>query len=426
MKKNIWKVIAVLSMLVSTGCAGIDGTVYAAEKSEAVGKGMSSSRFESSSAYSKWNEEHEALRTASQAYTTDLRSYYEKIVPLMLEGNENAVFSPLNLFMAFGAFAECADGDTRSEVLEALGVDLETLRNMVPALYASNDTENPLYTSRLSGALFLKEDLAWKDGCLETLKDAYYMSSISGKMGSDSMNSAIQKWLNEATNDLLKEDVSKVESSERTALMLMTGLYYKNSWQESFEESLTTEETFHGENGDTTVSMMHRTEEGALVENDLFIAKRESVNYGSVWFVLPNEGVKMEDVLSSSELYDTLLNNSLDWHPYMVNEGIPKTEVHQNTDLIPVMEKLGITDMDDLSNLTDQPVVLSSAEHAALLKMDEEGIEGAAYTVMSWDEAALETAELVEKDFILDRPYLMFVKADDGSLVFAACVRNAG
>jgi len=302
-------------------------------------------------------------------------------------------------------------------------MDLETLRDAVNAVYLSNDFEMPLFTSRLSGALFLNENETFKDDCLTVLRDTYHMSSYIGDLGSSEMNNTLHAWLNEATGNLLKDSVNNISLDSSITAALCTAVYYRNSWMEEFEESETSTETFHGLNGDTEVEMMHLTEKGSLYEAEGFTVRYKGLSEaGSVMFVLPPEGMSLKEAAESEIMEGILMGKYNDSGAYyVIHQNIPKVEVEGSQDLLSVMEQMGITDLSDLSALSDN-ASLDSAEHHAVLKMDEKGIEGAAFTMMLSGAAMTEPEE---RDFTLDRPFLMLVKAQDGSIVFACAVNDA-
>ena len=119
------------------------------------------------------------------------------------------------------------------------------------------------------------------------------------------------------------------------------------------------------------------------------------------------------------------------WSYPQVNLTLPKFKVSGKTDLIPALAELGIRDAMDpsLSDFTPlkkdaDGLALTSAEHAAMVKIDENGVTGAAYTELSVEEAALEPEEVLDLTF--DRPFLFMVTGRDGSVLFSGDLRNIG
>ena len=56
-----------------------------------------------------------------------------------------------------------------------------------------------------------------------------------------------------------------------------------------------------------------------------------------------------------------------------------------------------------------------------MVKIDEEGVTGAAYTDLAMAGAGMPQDEV---DFVLDRPLVFAVASPDGSILFAGVVQN--
>ena len=57
-----------------------------------------------------------------------------------------------------------------------------------------------------------------------------------------------------------------------------------------------------------------------------------------------------------------------------------------------------------------------------MVEIDENGVTGAAYTMLAVTEGAALPDETL--DFVLDRPFLFIVTGADGSVLFSGIVRN--
>jgi ADP-ribosylglycohydrolase len=148
--------------------------------------------------------------------------------------------------------------------------------------------------------------------------------------------------------------------------------------------------------------------------------------------LLPEEGVAPEDLLTDEEAL-TYLTDSVSWDRskrLQVNLSLPKFDVASRMDLIPMLADLGVTDVlddetTDFSPLTadDADLALTQAAHAARVKIDEKGVEAAAYTILTVGEtAAAEKPE--EMDFVLDRPFLFAIVSPDGLPLFTGVVND--
>ena len=98
--------------------------------------------------------------------------------------------------------------------------------------------------------------------------------------------------------------------------------------------------------------------------------------------------------------------------------SVPKFDVNSDLDLMDALKRLGITDLPDynradLSALTDLDAFLSEAKQLARVKVDEEGVEAAAVTILTGECTALppQPTEVCVMD--LDRPFLFLIRTQD-------------
>ena len=242
----------------------------------------------------------------------------------------------------------------------------------------------------------------------------------------------MQDWINDHTGDLLREQASQEKLDAHTVLALITAIYYKAGWQSEFYEQFNTQETFHTPAGDQTCTFMHGRED-VYDYGDRFGAVSRSLGEGGrMLLLLPEEGVAPEDLLTDEEAL-TYLTDSVSWDKskrLQVNLSLPKFDVASRMDLIPMLADLGVTDVlddetADFSPLTadDADLALTQAAHAARVKIDEKGVEAAAYTILTVGEtAAAEKPE--EMDFVLDRPFLFAIVSPDGLPLFTGVVND--
>ena len=376
--------------------------------------------------YDKFCEGQMRNVAAALPYSRNPASYYSALMKEVLTAeDDNTVCSPLNTYLAFAMLAETCDGNTRQQILDMLGTeDLETLRKTADALWKANSANTPILTSLLGNSLWLNNRIAFNETTLQTLAEQYHASSFRGEAGSDKMNKALQKWTNEATGGLLTDYVKDLKTTPNTVIALISALYFKAAWENAFQPQLTETAVFHGTKGDAEVPMMHAVLLCDAGKTDRFSVVRIPLKgQGSMIFYLPAEGIGVNDLLA-----DPSALNSVWEEAYTCAElSLPKFKVSAKTDLLPVLKALGVTDAldhakSDFSPLTaEKPLYVSKAEHAAAVEIDENGVTGAAYTVIvaEGEEAPADPISLT-----FDRPFLFTVNGPDGSILFAGAVRN--
>ena len=378
--------------------------------------------------YDRWREDLNALRP-EEGFADGLETYFPTAARALLSGQGNRVCSPLNVYMALAMLAEITDGDTRQEILAALGSDdLEDLRTQAKAVWRSVYRQDGAVNSVLANSLWLNEGSSFRQETVDLLAENYYASVYRGEMGSAGLNQALRDWLDEQTGGLLKNATKSARFSPDTVLALASTVYFQSKWKEEFSKSKTQEDIFHGLSGDTSVDFLRSDGTGQSYGGEDFAAYGKRLESGgTMWFFLPDEGVTPEDLLAGEAVF-TLAADSDRWENQtrlIVHVSIPKFDIFQQQTLTDVLETMGISKVFDLgqadfSPISDNDLYLSQADHAARLIIDEEGVTAAAYTLM--EEAGGARPPEEEVDFRLDRPFLTMVTSQDGLLLFAGIV----
>ena len=385
--------------------------------------------------YDAWNEAYQkyidaliALRGegnhVTEAEHAALTAFTAKSTPLVLAGQEgkNAIYSPLSLWSALAMLAQCADGDSRQQVLDAMGADgVDTLQDQVEHLWRTLYTDDGMSTLILSNSIWLNSSLqgTYVQDTLDTLARKYYAGTYAVPMGSGEADQAVTEWVGEQTRGLIGGDQPVVETKPETLALLVSSLYYKAAWQDKFHADQTEEDIFTDAAGEEIqVDFMHRTEDANFIRREGYQAARLSTQLGEMVFVLPDEGTAPESLLQEEEFLTRLefYGDAAIWGE--VQWSVPKFDLSSDLDLTETLRGLGITDLldynkADLSALTDLDAFLSEAKQLARVKVDEEGVEAAAVTMLCAPASGLspEDPEICVMD--LDRPFLFVIRAQD-------------
>lgn len=367
-----------------------------------------------------------ASRIEAAEAVPDMRAFTGGLYAELLAeaGTENAVCSPASVYIALAMLAEITGGSTRDEIMNALGAsDITALRKGVAALLTAETADNGRTTSLIGNSVWLNEALEYREEPLKQLAEVYLASSFSGDPGDEAFAEALRSWINENTGDLLKDSASSLRPG--TVITLANTIYFKAGWQDKFPAELTEDAVFHGAKGDATVPFMHNTIlGGGVIEGDGFISAalgfREGA--GEMRFFLPDEGKTPADVMPA--VMDAVFSGE-GGSAALVKLAMPKFDVGADCELIPALKAMGVNsafgaaDFEPLLGEADATV--SRIAHAARVKVDEEGIEAAAYTVITADGAML-----VEKsyDIVLDRPFIFVVTGVSGAPLFIGTVNT--
>lgn len=349
------------------------------------------------------------------------------------ESGENVAYSPTNFYMALALLAETTSGESRAQILKLLGQkSLDDLRTQANCIWQANYRDDGRYATTFANALFLNEDLRFKQAALDNAARYHYADIFRGPMDTESYDKTIQQWINEKTRGLLAENVKSIETEEDTSMVLLSTLYFQSRWKGEFWEGANTQDVFHTKDGDKTVEFMHKTStELPYYQSDDYSAVCCPFDDGSnMWLLLPNEDVDVVEVARSEKLLDPIFTATpTDLSNPNVILSIPKFDFSCSNDLIGTMQKMGVTDVfypetADFSALLDLPAYLEIVRHDVRVLIDEEGCKAAAFTEMLQDCGAVFTPPPDEVIFTLDRPFVFIIASDTNMPLFVGTVQN--
>ena len=369
-------------------------------------------------------------KTEGLTDTEALWQFSDETAAAVFTGERNEVYSPISLYMALGMLTELADGETKQQVMALLGVSgNEALRQWTQQLWQQlyhDEQDSALW---LGNGLFLNENMTFHKEPLDVLTEDYYASSYRLPMGTSRADKTIAAWLDQQTNDLLTGDTGAIKTKEIDLLRLYNTIYYKAAWRAEFSGGSTEKDIFTAADGtEQRTDFMHISIEGAPVARGegYRCASLYLKDGGEMTFYLPDEGVTVEKLLQRKNILRELL--AVNDEVVRVNWSVPKFDIHASLELNDALQALGVTDAfdkaaADFTPLTDTGAVVSSVMQAARVRIDEEGMEAAAYTEIIVEPTAAEPPPCSEEEMNLNRPFL-FAIWKDGAPLFVGTVQT--
>ncbi len=391
-----------------------------------------------SEAYSVW---HDEWRKKNTLEVTDdgINDYVKNTLSVLAKDNgENLVYSPANIYFALSMLSECTDGQTQAEILNVLGYDdIEVLRKNTNNLWQKLYADNGVYSSVFANSIWLKDGINYNSDTLNILKDSYYASVFSGDFSNEGYLASVKDWINQNTKGLLKDQTETIEFNDATMAALVSTIYFNAKWNSKFGEEFTEKGDFFGTDGKVSADFMKSSHSQAYYYADGYSATTLRFEQdSSMHFILPDENVSVYDIIGKDGVLDIITNRAATYeydgeakkaYP-IVNLSVPRFDVSKNIDLIDTFKSLGINTAFDKSNAdfspltTDLPLFLSKAQHAARVKIDEEGCEAAAYTIMAKDAGSAPPDSVV--DMVLDRPFIFVISGKNDLPRFIGIVNN--
>jgi len=380
--------------------------------------------------YDAWDAERIARNDIKTAALSALAPFCKEGSALFLSssGDKNLIWSPANAFMGLSMLAEITSGTSRQQILDLFAAEsTASLRSRASAVWESVYRNDGHEICTLANSLWIEDGLNCQQDALDALGYHYYASVYRGDLGSSRINNDIRAWLNNNTGGLLKKATDRISLDQQTLMALYSTLYFQAKWTDEFAAKNNTSGAFHTPGGDRQVTYMNKALEQMYYYwgSDFGAVSLSLKNGSAMWFILPDEGLSVNDVLASGEYMNMILSGEWESKKYMkVNLSVPKFDISGTQNLRSGLEQMGLTDVfdptqSDFSAITaDAPLFLSAANQSVRVMIDEEGVKAAAYIELPEAGAAAPPDEII--DFILDRPFLFVISSSNVPLFVGA------
>lgn len=391
---------------------------------------------ENTEAMKQWMDDR-VIRRSYGGAGAELTGFFETTVSTMFEGmgNENRIYSPLNLYMALAMMAEISGGTTRREILDLLGSEsIEALRKQANAVWNANYYDDGTVTSILANSLWMTsyDGFSYRQETLDLLAQNYYASSFKGDFHDPEYIEAVKLWLNEQTRGNLENYVEELDLADAT-MVLSSTLYFQGIWDESFRNGKTVKKAFHSPDGDVTCDFMCQTSDQMVYYwGEKFSAvSKELANSGSMYFILPDEGVALNELFSDDEALAMMVSNrsEIKRKAVMVDLELPKFDVSSKMDVSSQLKRMGVlsgfTEVADFTPILEKQtegLAFTEVNHAVRVAVDEDGVEATAFTAGIIETIGIPPSTRV--DFVLDRPFVFVITGIDGLPLFVGTVNN--
>jgi serpin B len=247
----------------------------------------------------------------------------------------------------------------------------------------------------------------------------------------DEARRQINRWVEERTNDKIKDLLHSGDIDSLTRMVLVNAIYFKAAWQEPFQKNATQKDVvFHALGKDVRVAMMHQTERLKYAE-DAALQVLELPYKGerlSMLVLLPRElqGLeKIEQSLTTAKLEGWLGKLA----PRRVQVELPRFKLEARFDLGTQLAAMGMPlafsrDADFSGISTAEKLFISKVIHQAFVDVNEEGTEAAAATAVGIKALALPPSE-PPVTFRADHPFLFLLRDRyTGSILFLGRVND--
>ncbi|WP_314064300.1 serpin family protein [uncultured Vagococcus sp.] len=386
----------------------------------------------------KNEKSNQLIDSGNEKYTSQDRlvQFAAESSSLMLQSKGNQVYSPVAPYLMLSLLAEGAVGATQTELFEGLyqtPTSRKTLHQFNEALLGKYLGSGDI---KMANALWLDKPVKLTSPFKE-LAETYYYGDIKRVPFTDNPEKAaktISNWAKANVGETTY-DTSLIEPG--FALVLLNSSHLELEWQHPFDEKLTKEEPFNGNELKTAMMQQQFASFPYGIGDDYLATSLPLKNGNRLQLILPNEGVDVRSLIDTKEKMLSLFWIVEDKKSKMTL-SIPKFNVVSNLDLQPNLDKMGFgrafsKKEAGFSRLSSNvSLYLGRALQTNQLSFAENQVDGAGYTQVMMpivpEEATIAPVPPVVEEpvleFKLNRPFIYLISDQDGVPILQGIVDN--
>jgi serpin B len=343
-----------------------------------------------------------------------------------LKKQDNLIFSPASITSAVAMTYIGAKNNTHKEIAETFYFNTNTKSFSKDYsklfIYKSNSKNKLIFLN--ANSIWIQNELEVKNDFLNTNRQ-YFSSSLHFTdfiKETEKSRLKINKWVEDNTNNKIKDLIQENSINNSTRLVLVNALYFKSAWQNKFiKEKNTTDKFQIGRKEYIKTTFMNQSISSWYYEDkynqiiDIPYANKSI----SLMIILPksyNKFKKTEKTLSND-----FYNNYVKYKEQKrIKLSIPKFKLESEFDLNKTLSDLGIkeafTRVADFSGITEQEkLFISQVVHKAFIAIYEEGTEATASTAVMIGKTAFINDEV---EININRPFIYIIRNNENNCIY--------
>ena len=340
------------------------------------------------------------------------------------DAQNSTILSPISITYALGMLNNGAAGETQAQINKVLGFG-ETGAEGINAFCKKMLTEAPNLDKStkvlISNTIYMNKGYELKPLFVSKANDCYHAEPETRNFADGKTLDVINQWASDHTEKMIEKVLDKDSFDPSAISYLLNAIYFKGAWTEKFDKENTRDEAFKMETGEEKqLPIMHQEQEFYYAEDDDCQVLR--LPYGnkaySMTILLPKEGKTVRDLVKT-------LNKDT-WERYqrigsaIVDVKLPRFESNTDLTLDKIMATLGMPNafnpnLAEFPEFCNVPTYIDMMKQVARIKVNEEGTEAAAVTVIF---VKLANAAPRRVSFHATRPFLYIISEQSTGAIF--------
>jgi serpin B len=342
---------------------------------------------------------------------------------LAADSDGNLFLSPYSISCALAMTYGGARGETEVEMESTLHFGGQGATH--PALSYLRKRLNSIQEKghvqlSVANSLWPQADYTFLPEYLALTKDSYgsEIKPVNYKTDAEGARKKINGWVEDQTNDRIKDLIPEGVLDPMTRLVLATAIYFKGNWASRFKSTATRPAPFKLADGKTVdVPMMVQTADFRMAHTTDFQALElpyEGEDL-SMLVLLPTEA---DGLPALGKTLDVEMLADLQFNEQEVMVQLPKFKIESSFGLGDTLAAMGMplafSDQADFSGMTGtRDLFIGAVVHKAFVEVNEEGTEAAAATAVIMKRMSM------PPQFIADHPFLFLIRENStGTILF--------
>ena len=416
MKQNVkWMAIALMMATITVGCeSGESSSIAEPTPNEPV--------------TIEDNQRQDIILNSAQTEMVNESNDFAFNLFRQVASEESEIVSPISITYALGMLNNGAAGETQEQINKVLGFSktgAAGINEFCKKMLAEAPKLDKLTKVMIANNIYFNSDknyVLYPD--FVNKAKLYYEADVESRSFTDGQTmNVINQWASDHTEKMIDKVLDENSFNTSAASYLLNAIYFKGTWSAKFETSNTQNETFHGYTAETTVPMMYQNSNFKYTETADFQALRMPYGNGAyaMTILLPKEGKTISDVLNTLtakkwEMFQLMADA-------IVDVKLPRFESTSNITLNKIMATLGMPnafdiDLAEFPNFCPVDTYIGLMKQVAKIKLNEEGTEAAAVTVIAVNDKVSIEPEPMYVDFHATRPFLYVISEQSTGAIF--------
>ena len=333
------------------------------------------------------------LTRAEQQLVTESNDFAFDLFRLVQDELRSQVLSPVSIVHALGMLNNGVVGETQNQICRALGFGdaaADSINLFCHKMLRRMPYQDCQTQVMIANTIYMNQGYELLPEFVSKARTFYDAEPETRDFHDGKTRDVINQWASDHTEGMIEEVLKEGEFNPDAVSCLLNAIYFNGTWTHQFRKEQTLRKEFNHAGGTeelTYCDMMQQLTKFEYAET--YDVQALQMPYGNGSFAMTILLPKMVEGKPLNRLPNVptgdewrLLNKQMSLAK--VDVKLPRFEINTDTDLIPIMQKLGMTKAftleADFQNFCNEPTFISLMKQSARIKVNEEGTEAAAVT----------------------------------------------